>query len=105
MLSEPKHDVNNMNNDEQLISHVGINNVEIIKEWLLKQPHLPKISGRFTYNYAYYFYYYIKLQFFYNRVIILCNHINICLFRLILFLINYFFLNRLVKLAIWDLTV
>lgn len=51
MPSESKHDVNNMNNDEQLISNVGINNVEIVKEWLSKQPHLPKISGRCTYNY------------------------------------------------------
>ncbi|VVC39262.1 CRAL/TRIO, N-terminal domain,CRAL-TRIO lipid binding domain [Cinara cedri] len=33
-------------NDEQLISKVGKNNVEIIKEWLLKQPHLPEISDK-----------------------------------------------------------
>lgn len=37
--------------DEQLISKVGKNNVEIIKEWLSKQPHLPEVSGMY-YTYA-----------------------------------------------------
>lgn len=32
-------------NDEQLVSKVGKNNVDMIRVWLLKQPHLPKISG------------------------------------------------------------
>ena len=43
MLSESKQDIYMHN--EQLITKVGINNVEIIKDWLSKQPHLPKISG------------------------------------------------------------
>lgn len=33
-------------NEEQLVSKVGKNNVEIIREWLLKQPHFPAISGK-----------------------------------------------------------
>lgn len=44
MPSELKKVINM--NDEQLITKVGKNNVEIIREWLSKQPHLPKISSR-----------------------------------------------------------
>lgn len=44
MLSEPNQEFN-MPNDQELISKVGKNNVEIIKEWLSKKPHLPKVSG------------------------------------------------------------
>jgi len=42
MLSESKQEVYT---DEELVAKVGANNVDIIKEWLSKQPHLPKISG------------------------------------------------------------
>lgn len=48
MPSESKPENKNMN-DQQLISSVGKNNVEIIREWLSKQPHLPKISGTYLY--------------------------------------------------------
>ncbi|XP_060842121.1 uncharacterized protein LOC132922564 [Rhopalosiphum padi] len=44
MPSESKQEVD-MNN-EQLITKVGSNNVDIIREWLSKQPHLPKISDK-----------------------------------------------------------
>lgn len=43
MISDLKQEA--YTNNEQLISKVGVNNVEIIREWLSKQPHLPKISG------------------------------------------------------------
>jgi len=43
MPSESKQEVDMSN--EELITKVGSNNVDIIKEWLSKQPHLPKISG------------------------------------------------------------
>lgn len=35
--------------DKELVLKVGKNNVEIIKEWLSKQPHLPAISGKKRY--------------------------------------------------------
>lgn len=44
MPSGTKEDV--IMKDEQLISEVGKNNVEIIREWLSKQLHLPNISGK-----------------------------------------------------------
>lgn len=47
MLSETKQEVFNIMNDEQLITKVGNSNVDIIREWLSKQPHLPKIPGRY----------------------------------------------------------
>jgi len=43
MLSESNQEV--FMNNEQLITKVGNTNVDIIREWLTKQPHLPKISG------------------------------------------------------------
>ncbi|XP_015370333.1 PREDICTED: uncharacterized protein LOC107166259 [Diuraphis noxia] len=42
MFTESKQEVYT---DEELIAKVGADNVDIIKEWLSKQPHLPKISG------------------------------------------------------------
>lgn len=43
MISDSKQEA--YTNDEQLITKVGVKNVDIIRDWLLKQPHLPKISG------------------------------------------------------------
>lgn len=47
MSFERKQDVYMTNDEQLLISKVGINNVDTIKQWLSKQPHLPNISGRY----------------------------------------------------------
>jgi len=47
MLSELKQEVYT---NEELIAKVGVGNVDIIREWLSKQPHLPKISGTCNLN-------------------------------------------------------
>ncbi|KAL4149899.1 hypothetical protein QTP88_003750 [Uroleucon formosanum] len=44
MISDSKQEA--YTNDEELITKVGANNVDIIRDWLLKQPHLPKISDK-----------------------------------------------------------
>ncbi|XP_050435985.1 uncharacterized protein LOC126842841 [Adelges cooleyi] len=45
MALEPQY-VDYFNDDEELVSKVGVSDIEIIRGWLTKQPHLPRISDK-----------------------------------------------------------